>query len=171
MKISITGHTSGIGKAIGEYFKASNNEVVGFSRSNGYDISVPEIRKKICTEIVDHDIFVNNAYNDYDDSQLLLLQDVFELWSGDATKKIINISSRWTNATNIYSAGKKAQDEYCNTHIFDYPTIINLKPGLMDTPRVAKQDGKKQHVGALIELLDYILKNTEYGIRSVTFGY
>lgn len=170
MKIAVTGHISGIGKAISEYF-STGNEVIGFSRTNGYDISVSEIRKKICNEIKDSDIFVNNAYHNYDDSQLLLLQDVFELWRGDTTKKIINISSRWTNATNRYSTSKKAQDEFCNQHIFNYPAIINLKPGLIDTPRVANQNGKKQSVSALIEILDFILKNTDYGIRSITFGY
>ena len=35
MKIAITGHTKGIGKAIADLYP----NVIGFSRSNGYDIS------------------------------------------------------------------------------------------------------------------------------------
>lgn len=170
-KIAITGHTSGIGKALYEYFSTDNNEVVGFSRSNGYDISDSNIRKKICNEIIDHDIFVNNAYNNYDNSQLLLLQDVFSLWRDNANKKIVNISSRWTNAANRYSTGKKAQDEFCNQHIFNYPTIINLKPGLIDTPRVSSQVGKKNSVQILVEIVDFILTNPKYGVQSITFGH
>ena len=36
MKIAITGHTKGIGKAIADLYP----NVIGFSRSKGYDISV-----------------------------------------------------------------------------------------------------------------------------------
>ena len=39
MKIAITGHTKGIGKACFDLFNTDNN-CIGFSRSNGFDISV-----------------------------------------------------------------------------------------------------------------------------------
>ena len=61
MKIAITGHTKGIGKAIaGLYY---TDEVVGFSRSNGYDISVEESISRIVAESIECDIFVNNFTN------------------------------------------------------------------------------------------------------------
>ena len=38
-KIAITGHTKGIGKAIADLYSKKNYEVIGLSRSNGYDMS------------------------------------------------------------------------------------------------------------------------------------
>ena len=38
MKVALTGHTSGIGKAIYDIMSI-DNEMVCFSRKNGYDIS------------------------------------------------------------------------------------------------------------------------------------
>ena len=47
MIIGITGHTSGIGKAI--YEKYDNS--IGFSRSNGYDIGKCAFNEKLRCEI------------------------------------------------------------------------------------------------------------------------
>lgn len=38
MKIGITGHTSGLGNALLDYYQTKGNECLGFSRSNGYNI-------------------------------------------------------------------------------------------------------------------------------------
>ena len=37
-KIAVIGHTKGIGKAICDLYKKKKFEVVGFSRTNGYDL-------------------------------------------------------------------------------------------------------------------------------------
>ena len=62
-KIVITGHTSGIGKAIFDKFtEVSCHEIIGMSRSNGYDIE--KDFDKIVQEATGADFFVNNAYRD-----------------------------------------------------------------------------------------------------------
>lgn len=62
-KIVITGHTSGIGKAIYDKFtEVSCREIVGMSRSNGYDIEKDFDR--IVEEASGAEIFINNAYRD-----------------------------------------------------------------------------------------------------------
>jgi hypothetical protein len=62
-KIVITGHTSGIGKAIYDKFKEiSCHEIVGLSRSNGYDID--NDFDKVIAEAAGADLFINNAYRD-----------------------------------------------------------------------------------------------------------
>jgi nucleoside-diphosphate-sugar epimerase len=38
MKIAITGHTAGIGKALAEIYANKGHEIVGLSRRNGYNI-------------------------------------------------------------------------------------------------------------------------------------
>ena len=62
-KIVITGHTSGIGKAIFDKFtEVSCHKIIGMSRSNGYDIE--KDFDKIVEEASGADFFVNNAYRD-----------------------------------------------------------------------------------------------------------
>lgn len=62
-KIVITGHTGGIGKAIYDKFKEiSCHEIVGLSRSNGYDID--KNFDKVVEAAAGADLFINNAYRD-----------------------------------------------------------------------------------------------------------
>ena len=49
-KIAIIGHTKGIGKAIANLYKSKKYEVIGLSRSNGYDL-VSEQEKIMDSEI------------------------------------------------------------------------------------------------------------------------
>jgi hypothetical protein len=57
MKIAITGHTSGLGRAFYDHF-SKDHEVIGLSRSNGYDIT----KDQILNSILDCDLFFNNAH-------------------------------------------------------------------------------------------------------------
>jgi hypothetical protein len=62
-KIVITGHTSGIGKAIFDKFtEVSCHKIIGMSRSNGYDIE--KDFDKVVEEATGAEIFINNAYRD-----------------------------------------------------------------------------------------------------------
>lgn len=62
-KIVITGHTRGIGKAIYDKFtEVSCHEIVGLSRSNGYDIDADF--DKVVEAATGAEIFINNAYRD-----------------------------------------------------------------------------------------------------------
>lgn len=72
MKCIVTGHTSGIGKSIYNHFLNKGYEVIGMSRSNGYNII--DDFKKIVDESKGCDIFVNCACQD--DAQLKLLNEL-----------------------------------------------------------------------------------------------
>ena len=62
-KIIITGHTHGLGKSIYDKFKEiSCREIIGMSRSNGYDIEKDFDR--IVEEATGAELFINNAYRD-----------------------------------------------------------------------------------------------------------
>ena len=166
MKIAITGHTQGLGQAFFKYFQS--HTVIGFSRSNGYNISSPTDRTKILDEIKDFDVFINNAYNNYDNSQLQLLMDVYNSWR-ETDKMIINVSSRYTNGIEKYCEDKKQQDLFCQSKEFTLPYIINLKPGLTDTNRVKHIKGDRLSVNDVVDILDFVLKN-KFKIHTITFG-
>ena len=62
-RIVITGHTHGLGKAIYDKFtEVSCHEIVGLSRSNGYDID--KDFDKVVEAATGAEIFINNAYRD-----------------------------------------------------------------------------------------------------------
>mgnify|MGYP000290353564 CR=1 FL=1 len=88
MKITITGHSAGIGKALSGLYP----EHIGFSRTNGFDISIPEHRAMILSQSKDSDVFVNNAHDL--DHQTMMFEEVFEEWRYDADKTIVNVVSR-----------------------------------------------------------------------------
>jgi nucleoside-diphosphate-sugar epimerase len=170
-KIVITGHTSGIGLALYNYFK-DNYNCIGCSRSTGYDISDKDARNKIVELAADCAVFVNNAYNDFDDSQLELLQEVYESWNGQ-NKILVNISSRVNDFTNLdhpllkkYAETKLRQDRYC----LGKP-IINLRLGATDTPRVKWMAGDKIDTADVVKVVDFILSNyNSFKITTLTVG-
>jgi nucleoside-diphosphate-sugar epimerase len=69
MKVVITGHTYGIGKALYDSFKSAEWEVVGLSRSNGYDIEADF--DKVVEAATGADLFINNAYRDKQQTKLV----------------------------------------------------------------------------------------------------
>ena len=60
MKIAITGHTSGLGKAIYNHFNNIGYEIIGLSRSNGF--CIPEKLEEIIDIAKTCDLFFNNAH-------------------------------------------------------------------------------------------------------------
>jgi hypothetical protein len=93
MKVAITGHTSGIGKAVYEHFQSKGWEVVGMSRTNGYHII--DDQEKIIEQAADCDLFINNA-NDRD-GQLSLLKALYK-----KVPKIITMGSISTEFPEIF---------------------------------------------------------------------
>ena len=87
MKIAITGHSAGIGKALAAEYARDGHEIVGLSKRDGNNIrNVP----KIADMIEPCDVFINNAQAGY--SQTELLYEVANRWQG-TKKHIIVISS------------------------------------------------------------------------------
>jgi NADP-dependent 3-hydroxy acid dehydrogenase YdfG len=90
MKIAITGHTAGIGKALSNEYTRLGHEIVGLSKRDGNNIrNIP----KICDHIEPCDIFVNNAQAGYAQTELLF--EMAQRWS-ETKKHIIVISTMMT---------------------------------------------------------------------------
>ena len=89
MRIALTGHTKGLGLSLYNSL-SKDHEVVGFSRSNNYDIKNPHNRSNIIDMVKDVDVFINLVHNYYHQSDLLL--QLHKSWKG-LNKTIINVSS------------------------------------------------------------------------------
>lgn len=88
MKYAITGHTHGIGKRA---FERLSPNIIGFSKSTGYDITTNVGRADIIAAAADCDVFINNATDQFGQVELFL--DLFRAWK-DTDKIIINVGSR-----------------------------------------------------------------------------
>jgi len=174
MKVAITGHTAGIGKAIHNYFKLKEYECTGFSKRNGFDINNPENRKQIIELSKDSSIFVNCAYSNFNNSQLEVLKAIINEYKGQE-KIIINISSRITDLDTpaifeLYKKTKQDIDNLCKIQR-SKPWVINLKPGLTDTNRVAGIQENKMSTESIVKIIDFILCNQkEFKVNQITFG-
>lgn len=88
MKIAITGHKRGIGKAFAEQLESRGHTIVGISRSDGENIR----RTAHTASIIEPcDMFINNAISFYAQTELLF--EVWHRWQ-DTDKIIWNISTK-----------------------------------------------------------------------------
>ena len=103
MKVAVTGHTSGIGKACFEHFDS-----IGFSKTNGFDINHPT---HIIANLQDSNVFINCAHGGF--GQAKMLKAIFDRWK-DEEKHIINIGvtkvgvRSWELVHESYSVEKLA---------------------------------------------------------------
>jgi hypothetical protein len=159
MKIGITGTTSGIGKALKEYYPT----VIEFNRINGNINNVELVYEtfKNC------DVFINNAY--HEDCQLNLLSYFFNQWK-HTNKKIITIGS----SVCSYAPSRKGYEEYVNhkrklrqVHLEKVQMktdckIYLINPGITDTPMVANRIEKKLTTNDVISMIDFVLNHKIY---------
>jgi hypothetical protein len=139
MKIGITGHSAGIGKALADIYYSTGHEVVGLSRRNGYNIrSIP----KIINAVKECDIFINNAQVGFAQTELLFA--LYKEWQGKENKKIINIGTLMTAEPVSTIPGVEMTEYYVQKvaleeaikqlrHYHDWPKLCLIKPGSIAT--------------------------------------
>jgi NAD(P)-dependent dehydrogenase (short-subunit alcohol dehydrogenase family) len=145
LKIAITGHSKGIGKALSDLLISQGHTVIGFSRSNGYNIRDFLVRKAIIEQSADCDIFINNAYS-YG-AQTELLKALIPLWEG-SNKFIINIGSKVTLAGRTLDP---AAQELTSTNPTD-PSITEEKA---DVIKSWFEDYTAHKIDQLVEMAKY----------------
>ena len=155
MKLAITGHTKGIGKALADKF-SNHYEVVGYSRTNGYDIGDEVTRNRIVEESKEFEIFINNAYHPIGQTNLLV--KLIEEYKG-TDKLIINISSKlaYFPSGTVFD-GYKLIKEQQNILIKDRfligsPRILNVITGLVNTEMARSFDAPKLDVNNFADLI------------------
>jgi NAD(P)-dependent dehydrogenase (short-subunit alcohol dehydrogenase family) len=157
MKIAITGHTSGLGKACFDYYSnLPTFEVKGFSRTTGFNITKP---RTIITHISNfkYDIFINNAYDGF--AQVNLLYELIKKFEG----KIINISSNSSdgikNKVWPYAVHKSALDKANQQLFHNGYNVTNVKFGWLDTARVKHIDEPKIDLLDAVDTIDHVVNN------------
>ena len=135
MRIAITGHTRGIGKALFDTLSVDHT-VKGYSKSNGYDIT--QNADKIVLQAAMCDVFINNAHSGW--AQVDVLGRIYRTWQSFPNRTIVNISSvvKYPNlSSSDYGAQKSALSHQALSLMFNDTErrcrIININPGYVDT--------------------------------------
>jgi hypothetical protein len=162
MNIAITGHTSGLGKSLYD----SLNNTIGFSRSNGYDIeyNIDDIVAD-CSGV---DIFINNAYNSFDQVELL-----YALFDKYPNMQIINISSNSSdgikNKIHKYAINKAALDKASEQFFALGYNTTNLKFGWIDTPRVTHKNVDKLSTEYVVGVINWVI-NQKHRVKELNIS-
>ncbi len=113
MRIAITGHKKGIGKAFADQLASLGHEIVGISRSDGENIR----RTAHTASIIEPcDMLINNAISFYAQTELLF--EVWHRWQHSEQEHLIwNISTKvceWTEDKQINGLTLRQTIEYRN---------------------------------------------------------
>ena len=180
MKIAITGHTHGIGKAFAEQLAERGHLIVGISRRDGENIRrVPHTASLIepC------DLFINNAQSQY--AQTELLYEIWRRWQGQE-KYIWNISTMMTeepvNSTpdgqnditmSQYRTQKLALEEASRQlrSKSNWPNISIIRPGGVATHEQWDNTNKADVKVWVKSVLDAFAHNDNILISEISIGY
>lgn len=160
MKVAVTGHTSGIGKACFDHFDS-----IGFSRTNGYDINIPNPIIEQCQDI---DIFLNVAHGGF--GQSIMLRSIFNDWRY-TDKHIFNIG--------VDKVSLKSYELVYETYAVEKLAAHAMCEELQSMPRTCKITniclGYVENYGGniifenIIETIEYI-HSREYEIKRIHIG-
>lgn len=173
MKIGITGHTQGLGLAITQQMTALGHEVIGFSRTNGYDISDDATLDRIVSECTECDVFINNAVYEY--AQTKLLYKLHNSWEGK-DRQIVNIGSKitmlWVKDHHLdlmYRNHKKSLDDACEflNNRCDLPKVMLVKIPRIDTQRVQHMQKEKLPPSVVADLIIYCILHPKITISEI----
>ena len=181
MKVAITGHTSGIGQGLFNYFESQGHEVLGFSRSNGF--ALPDAENRVLEQIQNCDVLVNNALPV--SSQMFFVQQLWPTWK-DLNRTILVIGSVSVRFQTTYQAEfaeyqrqKSQLDILCNDLRYqDFPIrnscrLITVNPGytltnIFEPGDPLPADQYMLSVADVVQTVDLVL-NSAVTIDDVTF--
>ena len=180
MKIAITGHTAGIGKAFAEHLAQRGHSIVGISRREGENIR----RVSHTASIIEPcDLFINNAQTGY--AQTELLYEVWARWRGQhryiwnistmMTEKPVNSTPDGQNdlAMSQYLNQKLALEEASRQLRFknSWPLISIIRPGGVAT-QAQFDNSKKANVDIWVKsIIDTFSHNDNISISEISVGY
>lgn len=169
MKIAITGHKKGIGKAFAEQLFARGHEIIGISRSDGENIR----RTAHTASLIEPcDMFINNAISMYAQTELLF--EVWHRWSEiKEAHHIWNISTKvceWDQDRHINGLTMRQSMQYRNqkmalelAHVQLHSQASNIqmkliRPGSVNTQSFSTPDSisAEQYVRQVLEQQDIL---------------
>jgi hypothetical protein len=181
MKIAITGHTRGLGAEFKKVFENNGHEVVGFSRSNGYDLKNWALMHKMIDQLDEFDLFVSVAKQDF--IQTTILYELWKRWRNQH-KTIINISSSIATMPvcpkslfdqpnmDLYRTAKVSLNEASAQLSFQcmWPKIITVNPLHLYSNPITQEEQVKlaAWTNIFVKILQE-MRDNDFTLREITF--
>ena len=181
MKIAITGHTAGIGRAFTKLLESRGHEIVGLSRRDGENIRRIEHTANL---IESCDMFINNAQAQY--AQTELLYAVWQRWQGIEGRYIWNISTQMIelpiNSTpdgqedltmSAYRNQKIALEEATKQLRFKnvWPVVSIIRPGGVATQEKFDNTNKTNVDIWVNSIINIFALNENINVSEISVGY
>jgi nucleoside-diphosphate-sugar epimerase len=153
MLTAVTGHTSGIGAGVWDALRERGHDLRGISRSTGFDLHhFPTIVRTV-EAVADCDLLVNNAHAGM--AQTRLLYAMSRIWGDNPSKTVLVIGSDSPDGIkprpHEYAVEKAALDKAVEQLQRCYRwRLMILRPGYVDTPRVASIEATKLPVADVV---------------------
>ena len=165
MNIAITGHTTGLGKSIFDFYKNQGYNVTGFSRSNGFDLKDWSCMQTLLDVTESYDLIFSNAKPDF-------FQTVFLYEFARREKfnsKIVSIGSRIIHfdvsktvdiGINLYKTQKLALQNahYQLTHRYQ-----NFKSVLIHPAHLYNKDIQNLNLEEWVKNMDNVISRITIG--------
>ena len=182
MKIAITGHTHGIGKAFAKQLSARGHTIIGISRKDGENI-----RRIMHTAslIEPTKLFINNAQSYY--AQTELLYEVWTRWKKSQVKRWIwNISTIMTEepinsdvpgqediAMSQYRTQKLALEEASRQLRYksSWPKISIIRPGGVATQEKYLNSNQANVDVWVKSIIDTFTHNPNIDVSELSIGH
>lgn len=180
MKIAITGHKHGIGKAFAEQLSQRGHSIIGISRSDGENIR----RITHTASLIEPcDLFINNAQSQY--AQTELLYEIWSRWQGKQ-KYIWNISTIMVESPinetpdgqddivmSQYRVQKLALEEASRQLRYksNWPEISTIRPGGVATQEQFDNKNKANTNLWVKSVIDTFSHNDNILISEISIGY
>ena len=146
----VIGHTRGLGLFLFDYFMAAGHEVHGRSRSEGWDISKPEIRSEIIESSLNFNIVVISARAGFAQSEFLF--ELHKVWKEKkhhqtiftiGSKASVNYQTRLDSAL-IYDYQKLSLDQMAEALSLYAPIrLCHLNLDYLETPSILRKEELK----------------------------
>ncbi len=176
MKYVITGHRSGIGKSIFDYYsKQSNVNCVGYDSSHYLDLNDSKVHSDFIDSCKDASVIVLNAHTG---QQHVSLETLYNLYKQDLKHIIVMgsmVSKIWKTSQEVpkgfesYWSQKKLLDKLIEElYNPNNPLKISIiRPAWVDTPLAKEYSGKKLTIESVLNSVRFIIENKDAHITNM----
>jgi hypothetical protein len=176
MRIVITGHTSGVGKEIYDHYVASGHDVVGLSRSTGYNVYTDQ--DAIVDIVSTADVFFNNYSGETQIellektvnkvSKIVVLGSAMRLFRDIATDEYIEEKYTLSNKCKMLSINPSISTKILHLGVSFLPhNRLKYSERMFSDKRMVSDNVVEYN--ELLGVVDYWIKNPVF--NDVTFNW
>lgn len=176
LKYVITGHRSGIGKALFMHYASKPNVYcVGYDISHYLDLNDPKTHSHFIKDCEDASVIVLNAPSGEQHESLKTIHSLFKnepkhvIAVGSMVSKIWKTLEEVPERFQTYWFQKKLLDDTVEDYVhLNYPIKISIiRPWWVDTPLAKEYTGKKLTIDTVVDTIKYIIENKNNHITNI----